>query len=102
MNYKVYCQLLKMEKTITLYKYTEIDVDDDWGLLEIVPANKILIQTEKKVNLPFVKISDAVIEEKEEEEVKEEIKEEKPPIKRLIPKTRKETYGGRRNTFIFK
>lgn len=72
------------EQTITIYKYSEIDTDEDWGLLEIIPANKIIIEEPKKLNLPFVKI----------EKIEEETVEEKK-IK-LIPKTQKEIYGKRK------
>lgn len=75
------------DKIITLYRYAEIDIDEDWGLLEIIPSKQIIIEEPKKLNLPFVK----VIENKTEktEEIEKKIT--------LIPKTEKETYGKRRS-----
>lgn len=110
------------EKTITLYKYAEIDVetDDNWSLLEIIPSNKIILpETTSVVSsgnsvlfLPETQIfpvestllfsSEKVTKNKKtilpfikiSDEDVEDIKEELP-IK-LIPKTRQETYGKRR------
>jgi hypothetical protein len=100
------------EKIITFYKYAEIDVetDDNWSLLEIIPSSKIIlpettsiisdesnflfssekVTKKKKTILPFIKINDEDVEDIKEDEEKKSL-----PIK-LIPKTRQETYGKRR------